>query len=142
MPNLASKVFSAYRVGQRAEFFQTISEKMVRDFARLSGDQNPLHTKKAYAKTTAFGRTIAHGMLGGALFSRLIGMYLPGKNSLYLQQTLKFRKPIFPGARVAVTGEIINKSESMSLLTIRTIICNKKSGEIFTEGEALVKLLK
>lgn len=32
-------------------------------FARLSGDDNPIHVDPAYAASTHFGRTVAHGML-------------------------------------------------------------------------------
>ena len=34
-----------------------------RAFARLSGDDNPIHTDPAYAVTHPFGRPVSHGML-------------------------------------------------------------------------------
>ena len=33
------------------------------EFARLSGDDNPIHVDPDYSSTTRFGRTVAHGML-------------------------------------------------------------------------------
>ena len=32
-------------------------------FARLSGDDNPIHVDAKFASTTRFGKTVAHGML-------------------------------------------------------------------------------
>jgi 3-hydroxybutyryl-CoA dehydratase len=136
------KIFADFGVGDRAQYAESISEAMIQQFAELSRDFNPLHTDKEYAKKTAFGDTIAHGMIAGMLFSRLIGMYLPGKYSLYLSQTLKFRKPVSPNTQVIVTGEVINKTESLNLMTISTKVLDNRSEEVFVEGEAIIKVLK
>ena len=53
-----------------------VSDKMVRQFAEMSGDFNPIHLDEEYAKTTRFGQRIAHGMIIGALFFRAVNEYL------------------------------------------------------------------
>jgi len=83
--------FKELFVGQKVNFLKKIDEALVKDFAKLSGDFNPLHMNEEYASTTSFGRRVCHGMLLASFFSQLIGMYLPGKNSLYFSQTLNFR---------------------------------------------------
>ena len=80
-------------IGQKAEFLEIISESRVQEFAKLSGDYNPHHIDDAFAKQTRFGKRICHGMLLASFFSRLTGMYLPGKGSLYLSQSLNFLSP-------------------------------------------------
>ena len=40
-----------------------ISEKMVQDYAEVSGDFNPIHLDEDYAKKTEFKNKIVHGML-------------------------------------------------------------------------------
>lgn len=40
-----------------------LSENDVALFARVSGDRNPLHCSAEYARSTTFGRTVAHGVL-------------------------------------------------------------------------------
>ena len=40
-----------------------ISENMVRNYANVSGDFNPIHLDYEYAKNTEFKNKIAHGML-------------------------------------------------------------------------------
>jgi acyl dehydratase len=70
-------------VGQKANFLKKIDETLVNDFAKISGDFNPLHMNEEYASTTNFGKRVCHGMLLTSFFSQLVGMYLPGRNSLY-----------------------------------------------------------
>lgn len=51
-----------------------------------------------------FGGTIVHGILVSSLFSNLFGRSLPG--SIYVSQTLQFRRPVHVGARVTARVEI------------------------------------
>ena len=90
-------------------FVRTISKFDVLRFASLSGDFNPLHVDEKFGKKSKFGTNVVHGMLTASLFSTLIGMYCPGKNSLYLGQTLEFKAPLFYGDTVEVKGTILNK---------------------------------
>ena len=50
---------------------RTVTEADVVNFAAISGDYNQLHTNEQYAKTTIFGRRIAHGVLGIAFMTGL-----------------------------------------------------------------------
>lgn len=128
--------------GDKASFSVTITEKLINEFAGISGDVNPLHVDENYASRTHFGGRIAHGMIVGALFSRLIGMHLPGKYSLYLSQTLRFHNPIPCGAEIIVRGEVTHKTDAAKTIIIRTTAEDKNSGKILTSGEAMVQLLK
>jgi acyl dehydratase len=142
MINPTEKEFIEIKEGDTACFEIIIDEKIVRAFAVLSGDFNPLHLDSQYAGASEFGQIIAHGQLGGALFSRLVGMYLPGKFSLYLKQTFEFKKPIFLNTTVVVEGTIMRKIEAFQCVEIRMQICDKVSKEIYTHGYALVKVTR
>jgi len=87
--------FNDISIGLKKEFRVRITESIVEDFAKLSGDYNPLHMDQNYAKSTEFSNRIAHGMLLSSFFSQLVGMYIPGKNGLYFSQTLNFKNPCF-----------------------------------------------
>src|SRR3989344_5436729 len=132
--------FENIRIGDYAEFKTTLAEKDVVTFSRLSGDMNPLHLDSVYAATTPFERPIAHGMLLAALLSRLIGMYMPGKRSLYLAQSLFFKKIVYPGETLVASGEVTAKSISTRIVHVRTTIRNERR-EVVLEGEAKVKVL-
>jgi len=139
---MTAKTFAEVSVGQRAEFETSIDEALVDAFVALSGDTNPLHTDEAYAAGTAFGRRLPHGMIGGALFSRFVGVHLPGRYSLYLSQSLLFKKPLPLDTAIIVSGEIVQKIESARAIRMTTTITDKSSGATLIDGEAMVQLLQ
>lgn len=71
------------------------SQADVAEFARVTGDNNPLHLDPDYAATTPFKRPIIHGMLGASVFTKVLGTEFPGYGSVYLSQTLEFLRPMF-----------------------------------------------
>jgi acyl dehydratase len=107
------------------------------DFAKISGDFNPLHMNNEYAEKTNFGQRVCHGMLLASFFSKLVGMYMPGKNSLYFSQSLNFRNPGFIGDLVTVSGEIVERKNSVKLITMKTTIHNE-SKKCLIDGIAKV----
>ena len=129
--------FEELFVGQKANFFKKIDSTLVNDFAKISGDFNPLHMSEEYASTTNFGKRVCHGMLLVSFFSQLVGMYLPGKNSLYFSQTLNFRNPCFIDDNITIEGEIIEKKSNMKLITLKTTIHNQ-DGKCLIDGIAKV----
>ena len=124
-------------VGQKANFFKKIDFTLVNDFAKISGDFNPLHMSEEYASTTNFGKRVCHGMLLASYFSQLVGMYLPGKNSLYFSQTLNFRNPCFIDDNITIEGEIIEKKSNVKLIIVKTTIHNQ-DGKCLIDGIAKV----
>lgn len=126
-------------VGQSASFTRVWTEKDLRQFAELSGDTNPLHMDEEFAKTTQFKARLVHGMLVGSLCSQFVGMHIPGKHCLYLKQSLAFKKPVFIGDEVNVTGTVISKSDSTGILSIQIII--RKQDVVVLEGEAQVQVI-
>ena len=137
MNNPLEYSFNEIKIGLEHHFEISIDEKLEGDFAKISGDFNPLHMDEQYAKKTKFGKRGCHGMLLGSFFSRLVGMYLPGKNALYFSQNLNFVEPCFIGDIVIVKGKIINKSESTKMIKIETTIKNN-TGKLLVEGIAQV----
>ena len=109
-------------VGQKVTFSEKIDESLLIDFAKLSGDFNPLHMDEDYALNTNFEKRVCHGMLLASFFSQLVGMYLPGKNSLYFSQSLNFRNPCFVDDEVTIAGEITEKKSNTKIITIKTTI--------------------
>src|SRR3989344_3381090 len=98
--------FGSISVGERASIEHIVTEDDVRTFAKLSGDQNPLHTDEAYAKQTAFGGRVVHGMFLAALVSQLVGMELPGKRALLLKASFEFKKPVHIGETLHIEGTV------------------------------------
>ena len=79
-------------------------------------------------------------VLAAGYFSALIGMHCPGQQSLYLSQTASFREPVYPQDRLTVRGTVVQKSESISVITIKTEIL--RGDRVVIDGEAKVKVME
>ena len=124
-------------VGQKKKFTVKITESMLNNFATISGDYNPLHMDESYARTTSFEKRLCHGMLLASFFSRLVGMYIPGKGALYFSQSLNFKLPCFINDEVIVGGEVLDKSIATRIITLKTTIHNQVR-ECLVDGIAKV----
>jgi len=128
---------NSIKIGQKKNFSLIITKSLIDDFAKISGDYNPLHMDDEYASNTNFEKRVCHGMLLSSFFSKLIGMYLPGKNALYFSQSLQFKSPCFINDEIFVEGVVLDKSNSTRIITVKTTI-EKISGECLVDGQAKV----
>ena len=133
MPNLAP--------GQKATRTKTITDEMIRTFAELSDDTNPVHLDDAYAATTRFGKRIAHGMLAASLISATLANDLPGPGTVYLSQSLQFKAPVYPGDAVTAIIEVKSVRDDKPIATLITTCVNQDNVTII-EGEAVVLFSK
>ncbi|MDO8521038.1 MAG: MaoC family dehydratase [bacterium] len=138
---IAQYTYKELTVGQTASFETIVTEEMIAQFTALSGDASPLHTDPVYASTTEFGRPVAHGMIAGMLFSRFVGMELPGKYCVYLSQQLRFHHPMFSDDSLLIKGEITQKSDAFKTITLMMTMVHTVSGKLLVDGEALVRVL-
>jgi 3-hydroxybutyryl-CoA dehydratase len=103
--------FEDVEVGQEwRSLGRTITEADVVNFAGLSGDFNPIHIDHHFAKTTAFRRPIAHGLLVFAIGSGL-GLHAPPMRTqaLLAIKDWHFRGPVFPGDTIHVVSKVLDK---------------------------------
>ena len=132
--------FEDIEIGLTKEFNITITQSMVNDFAKLSGDFNPLHVNEEYAKSTEFQNKVVHGMLLASFLSRMVGMYLPGKHALYASQSLEFQNPCFIGDEIIVSSIITDKSDSTKIIKIKSNITNQKNQTLLHgEGRIIIR---
>ena len=125
------------QIGQKAQFKVIITKSMIDRFADLSGDFNSLHMDESYSKNEGFEKRVCHGMFLASLFSRLIGMHLPGKNALYLSQSLKFISPCYVDDEISVEGTVLRKSLSSKIVTLKTIITKNQMLRLLLERQRL-----
>jgi 3-hydroxybutyryl-CoA dehydratase len=127
---------SAFKVGDRKSVTVQVTDKMVRQFAEMSGDFNPIHLDDEYAKGTRFGRRIAHGMICGALISRALAMEL-GSGGIYLSQSMKFLQPVFIDDEVVIELHVASLRPEKGIASIETTV-KKTTGETCVKGEAMI----
>lgn len=125
-------------VGYKASETIQITDKMVRQFAEMSGDYNPIHMDDAYAKTTRFRKRIAHGMILGALVSRFLNEKI-GSGGIYLAQTLKFSNPVYIDDSITFDFEITRLHKTRGFGIVETT-AKKATGEIVLKGEATIMM--
>ena len=130
---LSKYTFDEIEIGLTKQFQITITESIVDNFAKLTGDFSPIHMDEDYASTTTFQKRVVHGMLLASFLSKIDGMYLPGKHALYFSQSLDFRHPCFLGDTITISSVVIDKSPSTKILKIESKITNQ-DGKILLSG--------
>ena len=129
--------FDEIELGMQKSFKVDISKNMLDVFGRDTGDYNPLHMSEEYASSTSFKKRVCSGMFLASFFSRLVGMYLPGKHALHISQSLTFVNPCFIGETITVEGKVIDKSAATKIIKLETTITNE-SGKRIIDGKAQV----
>ena len=135
---LKALAFEDLRVGMREILLKTVMDTDVVGFARISGDDNPIHLCDTYAAGSRFGERIAHGLYTASLISAVLGTRLPGPGAVYRSQTLHFHAPVRIGEVVTVTVEVV---ELMPQGRKVRLACEASvDGRVVLDGEALVSV--
>ncbi len=128
------------KIGNIFSNSRLVTDDLIRKFAEVSGDYNPIHLDEEFAKTTRFGKRIAHGMLSGAFISAVLGNEFTDRKIIYLSQTMKFTAPVFLGDTVTTNATVTNIREDRGIVTLETV-CTNQNGETLVKGEAAVMVL-
>ena len=139
--NAAVDRLSELHVGYSDSVTRTITATDVESFASLSGDQNPLHMDDEFAARTKFSQRVVHGFLHASLLSTLVGMKIPGREALYLSQTIEFTAPVFIGDTVEARGTITHVDKVTRTITMDTVITTQK-GDVVLRGVAKANVLR
>lgn len=119
--------YESITIGMTESFTVRVTEKSMENFLELTGDINPLHNQKDYAMKKGYKDRVVYGMLTAAFFSTLAGVYLPGERSLIHSVETKMMKPVFIGDELVVIGKVLEKSESLPIITINVVVKNQNS---------------
>lgn len=134
---IENRPFDEIAVGDSAELVRTLTAQDIDAFAVVSGDVNPAHVDTEFAEGDIFHKVIAHGMWGGALISNVLGTQLPGPGTIYLEQSLKFLKPVGVGDTVTVRVTVAEKHPEKHRLTL-DCSCTNGDGKPVIAGQARV----
>ncbi len=105
------------------------------EFARLSGDDNPIHVDPEFAARTKFGRTVAHGMLLYGTICGLLSRHFPG--AVQVEQNLMFPAPTFTGDEMSIVAEITAVHPQTNRIHLKTTITNP-DGQLTCDGETIL----
>jgi acyl dehydratase len=124
---IEGRAVTARRVVTQADFDR---------FARLTGDDNPIHVDPLFAAATRWGRTLCHGMLLYSLIGQVIRTrLLPG--AIELEQDLVFPGPTYAGDELTIVVEIVRVDRRRGQVEVRARI-SRPGGGVCCEGRTLV----
>lgn len=126
-----------FKIGDSASLTKTFTEEDVLTFARISGDNNPIHVDSEFAAATRFERRVVHGMLTAGMISAILGMQLPGPGCIYLKQELNFRAPVYFGDTITAAVTVTNLRKDKPIITL-TANCTNQDGVLVLEGDAIL----
>lgn len=124
--------------GKHFSIKKIVTEELVEQFAKVSGDTNPIHLDDEAATNSIFGRRVAHGMLTASFISAILGNHFPGNGTIYLAQELSFLRPVYIGDSVEVVVELESVDEKQKAW-LRTNVYDDH-GALVVKGKARVKL--
>ncbi|MBN2300650.1 MAG: MaoC family dehydratase [Acholeplasmataceae bacterium] len=125
------------KIGDKRSYQRVITFDDVKKFGELTWDLNDAHFNAEYAETTIFKKPIVHGMLVGSLFSKVFGMEYPGLGTIYISQSLKFLKPVYPDMNLEVVVTIKEIILEKNRVIFTTEIFNDQN-ECMLTGEAVL----
>lgn len=129
------------KVGDLVKLVQVITEEQVNQFARVSGDDNPLHMSTGFARLAGFRDRVVHGMVTGSLVSQLIGTKLPGPGALWTEQSFRWLAPVFIGDTIEVVVKVMAKSPGAGTVSLEARATNQ-NGKTVLEGNGVVRVLE
>lgn len=132
---MIGKTIAQITVGDTAFQEVEILEQNVETFGHITKDLNPAHFDGEYASKTMFKKRISHGMYVGSLFSKVFGMDLPGKGSIYVGQSLKFKRPVYFGDVIKALVTVKEVDEQRNRVYFDCVATNQNN-EIVIKGEA------
>ncbi len=129
--------FDEIRINQSAQIMRTLTLQDIQAFAAVSGDTNPAHLDSEYADATLFHGIIAHGMWGGALISALLGTVFPGTGTIYLEQNLRFSRPVRVGDTLTVSVKVTSLDAAHKHVELDCQVINQNDERVL-HGQARV----
>ena len=127
--------YDTLHVGDAFHIERFISENDVLTFARITGDDNPLHVDAEYAESTRFGHRIVHGVLLLGLISKVLGRDYPGPGSVAVSISCRFLRPVRVNSNVRVEIKIVEKLERRGHVKAKTYVYND-ANQMALAGEA------
>ncbi|MBI3523029.1 MAG: MaoC family dehydratase N-terminal domain-containing protein [Betaproteobacteria bacterium] len=120
-------------------FHRVLSQVDFDRFARLSGDDNPIHCDPSFARNSHFGATVSHGMFLYSLIYKALAETMSDPGALQVEQELMFPNPGFAGDDIDVRVTHLETGQDGSLC-FATSAGKQVNGEriITAEGRARV----
>ncbi|HYC04880.1 MAG TPA: MaoC/PaaZ C-terminal domain-containing protein [Azospirillaceae bacterium] len=115
---------------ERLSVERTLTQEEFDRFARLSGDDNPIHVDPAFSARTRFGRTVAHGVFLYSILRGLTGRLVPGGRQV--GQQVRFPAPTYAGEPMRFEAEVTSRADGRATVALRA--SRVEDGTVTCEG--------
>jgi len=124
-------------VGQKAQREMAVTAAMVKSYAEITGDYNPLHFDEEFTSKTRFDGLICQGGITTGLLHALVAMDMPGPGTVFLNQSWSFPKPVYIGDTITAEATVTSANNRRSIAKLDISIKNQAGDEVL-KGEATV----
>ncbi|HEX6844501.1 MAG TPA: MaoC family dehydratase [Actinomycetota bacterium] len=119
-----------------------VSAAEISSFCMVSGDHNPLHTDDVFARSVGYRERIAHGLLIVSITSGLRSLSDDWALNAYLEETRRFRTPVYPGDEIHMVSIVTavrrsNSDPTRGIVTL-TIEVRNQDGDVVQDGTDIV----
>ena len=115
----------------------SVTADLVRKYAEVTGDENPLHFDQAFTARTRFKRLMAQGGITTGLLHALVAMDMPGPGTVFTRQSWRFPKPVFIGDTIRATASVTSLHPRLPVAELDVRVTNQLDEEVLV-GEATV----
>lgn len=123
---------------ERIEYIRTFTQADLLAFRALSGDTNNIHFDITAARQGPIGGFCLPGMLSATMFSALFGSIFPGNGTLYRDQSLRWRRPMFIEREYTASAVLQRRWPSKHAASYITTIVETETGVVVVEGKAVI----
>ncbi len=129
----------SFAIGDTAHFTKIITMQDVQDFARISGDTQPIHIDNAYSSKTRFKTQIAHGVISIGLISAVLGVKMarPDHTLILLGSNIQFIGPVHLNDTITAECKVLSIRNDKPIVTLSCKCINQHNDEVAT-GEATI----
>jgi 3-hydroxybutyryl-CoA dehydratase len=123
---------------------RTVTETDIVNFAGISGDFFPLHVDEEFAKTTPFGRRVAHGALVFSISTGLstqMSLITDSLIALYSIEKMRFTNPVFAGDTIRLSRKVtetLERGADRGVVTFSVTVRNQRDEPVLIFSDRLV----
>lgn len=114
----------------------SFTNDQVEDYAKISGDINPVHIDEQYGNNSEFGKCIVHGYFTNSVFSKVYGTLLYAEGHILVEQETKYIKPVLTNVTYLAVFTVIKLIPEKNRVVYLNEIFDAQTGDIKVTGKA------
>lgn len=126
-------------IGDKASISATFGDADVVLYACMTGDFNPVHINREYAKKNGHERCVVHHMLVAGLISTVLGTLIPIPGSRVIRQNLAIVAPVYIGDTITAKAKVSQCNTYRSQVLV-SVCCSDDFHNEVMHGDMLMEL--